>query len=176
MSKAFTREDDNAAEPVLRPSTSLLPPGVKNYMTPEGARGLQEELRRLTEIERPRVAALPDAEAKSQLQILNQRIAQINESLRLAEVVQPPDTTEEVVKFGATVMVRNRAGESSSYRIVGVDETDLDRGWVSWRSPIARALINGRVGQRVKFRFPDGDDELEIVSVNYQYHTPLSVR
>jgi transcription elongation factor GreB len=167
MSKAFTREDDNATEPVLRPSISLLPPGVKNYMTPDGARGLQEELRRFTEIERPRMVALPDSDAKSRLQILDQRIAQINESLRLAEIVQPPDTPELVVRFGATVVVRNRVGESSSYRIVGVDETDVDRGCVSWRSPIARALINARVGQRVKFRFPDGDDELEIVSVNY---------
>jgi transcription elongation factor GreB len=170
MSKAFTREDDVAEETILRPQlSSLLPPGAKNYITPDGARRLQDELTHLTEVERPRFAALPDdADAKSQLAIVNQRIAQIDESLRSAEVVQPPTENEDVVRFGATVVVRDREGEQTSYRIVGVDETDIDHGWVSWRSPIARALINARVGQRVKFRFPAGEDELEIVSVNYE--------
>jgi transcription elongation factor GreB len=170
MSKAFTREDDVAAEPILRPQLStLLPPGAKNYITPDGARRLQDELNHLTQEERPRLAALPDdADAKSQLAVVDQRIAQIDESLRIAEVVQPPTENEEVVRFGATVVVRNRAGDQMNYRIVGVDETDIDRGWVSWRSPIARALINARVGQRVKFRFPAGEDELEIVNVKYE--------
>lgn len=169
MSKAFTREEDIAAEPILRPQLSTLPPGVKNYLTADGARRLQEELDRLSQVERPQAAALPNAEeAKIQLQILDQRIASLNESLRSAEIVLPPDTPQDVVRFGATVAVRNKAGEKSSYRIVGVDETDIDRGWVSWRSPIARALLNARLGQRVKFRFPAGEEELEIVSVNYE--------
>ena len=169
MSKAFTREDDSAEEPVLRPQFSSLPPGVKNYLTSDGAQRLRDELDHLIQVERPRVGALSDTdEAKRQLQILDQRIAQLGHSLQSAEIVQPPVDAENVVRFGATVAVRNRAGEESEYRIVGVDETDIDRGWVSWRSPIALALINARLGQRVRFRFPDGEDELEIVRVSYQ--------
>jgi transcription elongation factor GreB len=63
--------------------------------------------------------------------------------------------------------VRNKAGEHLLYRIVGVDEVDIDKGWVSWRSPIARALLNARTGQKVRFHFPAGEDELEIMEVNY---------
>ena len=64
--------------------------------------------------------------------------------------------------------VRETSGAESSYRIVGVDETDIDRNWVSWLSPIAKALLNARVGQRVRFKFPSGEAELEIVSVAYE--------
>lgn len=168
MSKAFTREDDIAAEPILRPQFSSLPPGVKNYLTRDGARQLQEELNRLTEIERPFIASLPEDEAETQLPILNQRIVYLGQSLQSAEIVSPPDPPHDVVRFGATVTVRSRVGEESKYRIVGVDETDLARDWVSWRSPIAGALLNARLGGRVKFKFPAGEEVLEIVDIKYE--------
>ncbi len=72
-----------------------------------------------------------------------------------------------MVRFGASVRVRRADGEEDDYRIVGVDEIDLDRSWVSWLSPIARALLNARRGQRVRFRFPSGEEELEIVEISY---------
>ena len=55
-----------------------------------------------------------------------------------------------------------------SYRIVGADEIDLDQDWVSWVSPIARALLNARLGQRVPFKFPSGETELEVIRIEYQ--------
>ncbi len=55
-----------------------------------------------------------------------------------------------------------------AHRIVGVDETDLDRNWVSWLSPIARALMQKKVGQRVPFKAPRGQKELEIVAIEYE--------
>ena len=169
MSKAFTREDDSAGEPVIRPPLSSLPPGVKNYLTADGAQRLRDELERLIKVDRPGIGNLPDPEeARRQVQILDQRIAHIGQSLASAEVVEPPGELEDVIRFGAFVTVRNRAGDESDYRIVGADETDIDRGWVSWRSPIARALINAGTGQRVRFRFPAGEDELEILRVRYR--------
>ncbi|MEO6036407.1 MAG: GreA/GreB family elongation factor [Verrucomicrobiota bacterium] len=168
MSKAFTREDDAAEEPILRAQISALPPGVKNYLTADGAEKLQKELDELVQDMRPRASGLTEPEeSKRQLLVIDQRIAQISQSLQSAEIVLPPANSEGVVRFGATVTVRNRAGEKLEYRVVGSDETDLDRGWVSWRSPIARALINARMGQRVRFRFPAGEDDLEIIRVTY---------
>ena len=71
-------------------------------------------------------------------------------------------------RSGASVIVRGRAEEESVFRIVGVDETDIDRGWVSWLSPVAKALLNARVGDRVAFRFPTGEDVLEVVRITYE--------
>lgn len=151
-----------------RPSSSL-PPGAKNYLTPAGAQRLREELDRLVQEDRPRLAArLGEGEARRELQILDQRIYLLQHSLQSAEVVPPPVGLPDRVRFGATVTVRSSSGEESRYRIVGVDETDIDRGWISWVSPIARALVNAQVGQRVRFKFPSGEEDLEIVEIIFE--------
>jgi len=170
MSKAFTREsDDLPDEPILAQRTSSLPSGAKNYLTPDGARRLREELEHLIQRERPNVAASPDeGDTKRRLQVLDQRIQYLEQSLQLAVVVTPPAAPWEQVRFGATVTVREQDGSESRYRIVGADETDLDRNWVSWLSPIAKALLNARLGQRVRFKFPSGEKELEIVEITYE--------
>ena len=170
MSKAFTREDDNAPElPDLPPLTSTLAPGAKNYITPAGAQKLRDELQRLVEVTRPELAeASDDPDAKRQLARLDQRIMQLEESLQSAEIVPAPSGPTDVVRFGATVTVRESDGTETSYRIVGVDETDTDRNWVSWMSPIARALLNGKRSQRIRFKFPSGEETLEIIEIRYE--------
>ncbi len=150
MSKAFTRESDDLPEQplVARP---LVVPGGKNYVTPEGARKLQAELEGL--------AGTPAS---------NQRMLHLQQSLASAVIVPPPVPPWEQVLFGATVTVRDGAGVESRYRIVGLDETDLDRDWVSFSSPIARALLKTRLGQRIQFRIPAGEQEWEIIGITYE--------
>jgi transcription elongation factor GreB len=83
-------------------------------------------------------------------------------------ILNPPSDDLDVVKFGAWVTVRSLAdGKEVRYRIVGVDETDVARGWISWISPVAMALFNQEVGDRVKVALPSGQRELEIVDVTY---------
>ena len=170
MSKAFTREETDGPDiPELPPLTSVLPAGAKNYITPKGAQFLRDQLARLINTVRPSLAAAADdPDAKRQLASLDQRIHRLEESLQSAEVVPPPEGVADTVRFGATVTVRETNGEESIYRIVGVDETDIDRGWVSWLSPIARALMNAKVGERVRFKIPSGETELEIVAISYE--------
>lgn len=170
MSRAFVRESDVPQLPDLPPQVSPLPPGAKNYLTAAGAQRLRDELARRLETERPKLAAAPadDMDAKRELQVLDQRIRYLQESLRTAEVVSPTDGPGDVVRFGATVTVKEKTGPETIYRIVGVDETDYDRNWVSWLSPIARALMNARVGERVVFKAPRGAKELEIVAIRYE--------
>ncbi len=169
MSKAFTREDDSVAEsPVVLTPASPLPSGAKNYMTPKGEQTLRTELTRLIEVERPAALALEDAEeSKRELHLLDQRIVQLQNTLQTAEIVTPPAPPYTQVLFGATVTVRDQFGEESRYRIVGVDETDLDNDEVSWISPIAKALLNAKLGEKVKFRFPAGEDVLEIIAITW---------
>lgn len=169
MSRAFVRESDVPQLPDLPPQVSPLPPGAKNYLTAAGAQRLQAELTRRLEVERPKLAAAPadDIDAKQELQTLDQRIRYLQQSLRTAEVVSPGDGPQDVVRFGASVTVREKGGAETVYRIVGVDETDLARNWVSWFSPIARTLMNTRAGERVTFKAPRGTRELEIVGIRY---------
>lgn len=168
MSRAFVRESDDRPElPIARPASSLAP-GAKNYLTLDGAERLRDELQRLVEVERPAlVSASADPDAKRQLLILDQRFHQLEQSLQTAEIITPPAGGDDTVRFGATVMVRRASGDEDQYRIVGVDEIDLDRGWVSWLSPIARALLNARLGDHVRFKFPSGEEDLEVMAITY---------
>src|SRR4051794_22218131 len=120
MSKAFTRESDDIPEPpVIARNPSPLPPGAKNYITTGGAQRLREELDRLLQVERPQAAILPESEKRRQLQILDQRISYLEQSLQSAVVVSPPAEPWDQVRFGATVTVRDQQGSESKYRIVG---------------------------------------------------------
>jgi transcription elongation factor GreB len=170
MSKAFTREDDTAYEPAIPRPAALLPPGTRNLITPSGALRLRGELERLVRVERPRLAveAAADPDARTSRAALDQRIRQIEHALNTMVVTGPPQTPDDAVRFGASVTVRDRSGETSRYRIVGADETDLDRDWVSWLSPIAKAVLNARVGDRVRLQLPGSSDELEILAVSYE--------
>lgn len=174
MSKAFTREDDADDAPVLPRPVSLLPPGVRNYLTAAGARRLREELTRLAELERPRWLAQTGetgargAEAKEELQRVEQRLAHLDQCLQSAEIVMPPPLPHDTVRFGATVTVRDPRGQETRYRIVGADEADFERDEVSWLSPIAKALLNARLGQKVAFKLPAGTTTLEVVRIAYE--------
>jgi transcription elongation factor GreB len=158
MSKAFTKESDvEIAEPPVTRVAELLPAGAKNYVTADGARRMREELSLLMS---PGTAA-PDQRQREQ------RMRDLQEVLRTAEVIDPVDGDAGVVRFGAFVTVKDAEGEVDEYRIVGVHETDLRRGWVSWLSPMAQALVNARVGDRVRLEVPAGEMLLEILDVRY---------
>lgn len=167
MSRAFVRESDFPSLPDLPPVVSALPPGARNYLTAGGAQRLRDELARLHATERPRLAAAPldDTDAKRELQVLDQRIRALQESLRSAEIPALTPGPSDAVRFGTTVTVRETGDIETKYRIVGVDEIDLDRNWVSWLSPLARALQNARRGETVTLKTPRGARELQIVDI-----------
>jgi len=174
MSKAFTREDELENADVVPRHVSPLQPGARNFLTPRGARRLREELTRLRESERPALQAAAagggaaGGEADEKLKRVNLRISEMQLGLATAEVTNPPPPPHDTVLFGATVTVRDERGAETTYRIVGVDEADLERNEVSWLSPIAKALLNARLGQRVAFKFPSGVAQLEIVRIAYE--------
>lgn len=155
MSKAFTRESDEAPEhPLTNQRPTLVSPGEKNYLTVQGARQLQEILQQLrSEPITPQI---------------RRRIFEIQESLRSAVVVAPPPPPWTQVFFGATVTVRDHSDESIDYRIVGAEETDMGENHISWRSPLAKSLLNAKIGDHVRVCTPAGEQSLEIVSISYE--------
>ena|SRR5258706_3993291 len=166
MSKAFTRESDDEPDdlpPIARP---LLPPGVKNYITPSGAQRLREEAAGLAEKKRRLPSSSPGAGKEQRKN--EGRIRQLEQILDSIVVTEPPATGRDVVRFGAAVTVRRANNEQSVYRIVGVDEADFERGDISWLSPLARQLLGRRAGESVRFKSPAGDEELQILALSYE--------
>ncbi len=168
MSKAFTREDDLPELPVVARRTSALPPGTQNLMTADGAQRLRAELARLQTEREHLLTAKFDPDRSQKLAALEQRAQLVDKSLSSASVVNPPAAPDDRVRFGSVVTVREAGGGEARYRIVGVDEVDFDRGWISWLSPIAKALLNKGVRERVRLRTPGGERELEVLRVSYE--------
>ena len=182
MNKAFTRENETADDDAPE-SAPLLPAGTKNYMTPGGFARLKGELDRLVGSERPELVATIAWAAgngdrsengdyiygKKRLREVDRRIRFLIKRLDAAEVVDPAarDQAEDRVFFGATVDIVNERGEPRTVSIVGVDEIDTARGYISWVSPMARALLRSREGDAVTLQTPGGREELEIAAVRY---------
>jgi transcription elongation factor GreB len=168
---------------------------VPNYITREGARKLQEELSNLRSVQRPAIVQeVADAAAqgdrsenaeyiygKRKLREIDRRMRWLTDRLTRAVVVERREVRVDTVFFGAIVELEDEQGTRATYRIVGEDEIDLDRGCVSWRSPLGRALLKRCEGDTVRVRRPvvvapgatpstdssNRDVEMTIVRVDY---------
>lgn len=181
MSKAFTKEsDDGDLEEVIPEPRDPLPAGVKNYVTPAGARALRDELEHLESVVRPQLGARgagKDANAvsfgsslspKVRVAAVERRIRFLRERVSNMVLVDPASQDPERVHFGATVVVSDDEGREKRYTIVGVDESDPASGKVSFISPIARALMSAEEGDVVRLELPQGVTELELLSIVYE--------
>ena len=158
-----------------------MPNEIKNYITPGGYRRLQEELARLWKVERPPVVATVTWAAgngdrsengdyiygKRRLREIDRRIRYLSKSLDRAVVVDNSGKTHQRVHFGATVTILHESGAEREVTIVGVDELDSGDTRISWRSPLAGAVLTKTVGDTVTLRAPRGPERLEIVAVRY---------
>ena len=182
MNKAFTREVDREDEEDDDVAAPVLPQGAKNYVTVAGYQRLRQELMTLLDDERPKVVEVVSWAAKNgdrsengdylygkkRLREIDRRVRYLSKRLANAEVVDAAKRPKTVqVFFGATVTYANGKGEERTIKIVGVDEVELDKGHVSWISPIAKALLKAEEGDVVKMRTPAGVEEIEIVKVIY---------
>src|SRR5471032_848097 len=183
MSKAFTKESDGDDDDDLPEETGGLPVTSKNYMTPEGFARMRDELNNFLRKERPEVVKVVTWAAgngdrsengdyiygKKRLREIDRRVRYLSKRLANAEVVDPARRARtDQVFFGATVTCANARDEERTVKIVGVDEVDLEKGHVSWISPIAKALLKAEEGDVVKLRTPGGIEEIEIVKVEYR--------
>jgi transcription elongation factor GreB len=186
MSKAFTRESDGGDDEDDLEAVSPLPVGARNYMTPGGFARLSGELEHLVHKERPELVVTVAWAAgngdrsengdyiygKKRLREIDRRIRYLIKRLDVSEVVDPAAPRDEEqagqVFFGATVTICNAQGEDRTVAIVGVDEIDTARGYISWVSPMARALLKAREGDTVTLRTPGGVEDIDIVAIRYE--------
>ncbi|NLE85004.1 MAG: transcription elongation factor GreB [Myxococcales bacterium] len=153
-----------------------------NYLTPAGAKKLQDELRQLASVERPKVVQeVADAAAqgdrsenaeyiygKKRLREIDRRIRFLTKRLEAAVIVRPDEVKEGEVRFGATVDLEDEEGERKTYTLVGPDESDPSAGKLSFKSPLGRALMKRKVGDVVTVQRPAGEIELEILAIRYE--------
>jgi transcription elongation factor GreB len=161
-------------------------PRPKNYITPAGLQRLKDEHKFLLMRERPAVtkvvqwaASNGDRSENADYQYGKRRLRQIDSRIRFltkridaAEVVNPetPRSGQAAkrVFFGATVTYVTADGTEKIVRIVGADEVDVNRNYISWVSPLAKALMKSAAGDQVVLRAPGGTEKLEIVDVIYK--------
>jgi transcription elongation factor GreB len=184
VNKAFTKEPDGDAEgdDEGAPGLPPLPPGTRNYITPQGYRRLRDELKTLLDSERPKVVEAVSWAAKNgdrsengdyiygkrRLREIDRRIRFLTKRLDIAEVADPSQHHgNDQVFFGATVTYANAAGEARTITIKGIDEADSLQAEVSWIAPIARALLKAREGDEVKLVTPGGSETIEVLKVEY---------
>lgn len=181
MSKAFTKETDNDTDDELE-QPDALPAHVKNYMTPTGVAAMQKEFHLLQTVERPKVVEVVAWAAsngdrsengdyiygKKRLREIDRRMRYITKQLERAVVVDPAQQQGlEQVFFGATVTYAKADDTEHTVQLVGVDETDINAGKISWLSPVAKALMKAKVDDVVKVKTPSGLEQLEVLEITY---------
>ncbi|ERS11005.1 transcription elongation factor GreB [Marinobacter sp. EN3] len=152
------------------------------YITPEGEQALRDELQFLWKVKRPEVtqavreaAALGDRSenaeyiyGKKQLREIDRRVRFLSKRLDEVSVVDRLPEDRSRVFFGAWVTIEDADGSEQEYRIVGADEFDLEKGYLSINSPLARALIGKHLDDEVSVRTPEGWKQVVITDIRYQ--------
>ncbi|MDD0853974.1 transcription elongation factor GreB [Halobacteriovorax sp. GB3] len=153
-----------------------------NYITPTGYKKLYDEFELLTKVERPKTvevvawaASLGDRSenadyiyGKKRLREIDRRLRFLGKRIDKANIIDPLDVKSSKVQFGATVVVCDENGIEKTFCIVGEDESNAQRGLISWKSPVARALLTKEEGDDVIVRAPKGNVEYEIIEIRYE--------
>jgi transcription elongation factor GreB len=169
VSKAFTKDD--AWEEPLIPPRAPLPDGAPNLVTPRGMRLLRAELAEL-EAERQGLdgRSSDEGETRRRLAIVAGRLRDLSARIASAEVVDASQQAHDIVRFGASVVLRSESGdhegEERRLQIVGVDEADAANGRIAFTAPIARAIMGLQVGETASLTTPRGEESLLIVSID----------
>ena len=154
----------------------------KNYITPAGIAKLKAEYHELIAVERPKVvetvawaASNGDRSENADYQYGKRRLRQIDGRLHFlqkrieaAEVIDPKTLNSDKVVFGATVTIENEDGHQHTYQIVGEDELDIKQNKISWKSPVAKALLGKKLDDEVKILKPAGDEMVVITDISFE--------
>lgn len=153
-----------------------------NYITPEGFRKLQEEFQKLFHDERPKLVETVAWAAgngdrsengdyiygKKRLREIDKRLLFLRDRIEAAKVVDPKEVKSDKVVFGATVKIEDEEGQIKTYQIVGEDELEPGKNKVSWKSPMAKALLGKKVGDEVEIQRPSGALVAEILDIKFE--------
>lgn len=154
----------------------------KNYITPVGLEKLKAEYHQLMHVERPKLVEVVAWAAsngdrsenadyqygKKRLREIDRRAHFLTKRLEDAEIVDPKKMKGDTVLFSATVTLVNEDGEEIIYQIVGEDEFDPKNGKISWKSPVAKAILGKKLGDEVRIVKPSGEEIVTIENIEFK--------
>ena len=167
MSRGFVKEDDQEEVPMV-PQRAYLPPGVSNFVTPAGMDQLLSEKEMLMQ-EKEDLNITSENEKRIALNYINAKLQLLNNRIAEARVIAPNEQPQDEIRFGAMVTLNTEgSGNIQSFQIVGVDEANIARGKISFISPLAKALINKKTGDKVTLKRDREYIIYEIMDISYR--------
>ena len=167
MSRGFVKEDDQEEIPIV-PQRAYLPEGVTNFVTRTGMDQLLAEKDALIG-EKDNLTGTNEQEKRIALNYINVKLQLLNQRIAEARVVDLKEQPQNEIRFGAMVTIRTEAsGKPQIFQIVGVDEANIAKGKISFISPLAKALINRKVGDRITLKRDREDIVYEIMDIAYR--------
>ncbi len=166
MSRGFVKEDDQEEIPIV-PQRAYLPEGVTNFVTQAGMDQLLAEKQTLIN-EKDNLTAVNENEKRIALNYINAKLQLLNNRIAEARIVNLKEQPKNEIRFGASVTLKTEAtGNLQTFQITGVDEAGISKGKISFLSPMAKALINKKVGDKVILKRPTEDIVFEIINITY---------
>lgn len=166
MSRGFVKEEDQEEAPMIPPRAAL-PEGVTNYVTPEGLELLHKEKKELEE-ERVSIKIKDEAESRRAKAVVDGKLKLLNDRIASARVLDPQTQAKDEVRFGAKVKFKHtESGQVQEFRIVGVDEANVNEKKIAFIAPIARAVTGKKIGEIVPFNLGAETRNLEILEITY---------
>jgi transcription elongation factor GreB len=167
MSRGFVKEDDQEEVPIV-PQRPYLPAGVTNFVTPLGMNQLLAEKQMLIN-EKDNLNNANEDEKRIALNYINAKLQLLNNRILEAKIVNLNEQPKNEIRFGAMITLKIEASKNIQiFQIVGVDEADISKGKVSFLSPIARVLINKKIGDKVVLKQAKKDIVFEIINIVYR--------
>jgi len=167
MSRGFVKEDDQEEVPIV-PQRAYLPEGVTNFVTRTGMDQLLAEKQMLID-EKENLNNTSENEKRIALNFINAKLQLLNRRIAEAKVIDLNEQPQNEIRFGATVKLKTEvSGDIQVLQIVGVDEADIAKGKISFLSPLARALINKKAGDKITLKRDRGDIIYEIMDIAYR--------
>jgi transcription elongation factor GreB len=166
MSRGFVKESDQEELPIVPPRADL-PPGVINYVTDVGYDELLKERTELQE-EREKVPMTDENERRIAVNFLTAKLQLLNDRIATAKIIKLSEQPQNEVRFGASVTLRvDGNAKLQTYQIVGVDEANIMKQKIAFISPIAKILIDKKVGETAILQLGKDSKKFEIVTINY---------
>ena len=166
MSRGFVKEDDQEEIPIVPPRADL-PEGVTNYVTQVGMNELLAEKQMLVN-EKENLDSSNENEKRIALNHINAKLQLLNNRIIEAKIVNLNEQPQNEIRFGAMITLKIEATKNiQTFQIVGVDEADISKGKISFTSPIAKVLINKKIGDKAVLKRAKEDIVFEIMDITY---------